>query len=431
MRASPSSLLILAEMPTKVAFQLANFVVAAAYLPPADFGVAAVAFTLANFGVVVSVAGAESAVLRRQSIDDAWLRGVHTTSVCVGSVFAALLVLASYPLQIATQLPGLAALLLLASPIPLLSAATAAPRAVAVKERLGGLLLVSTLLASLASLVVVWAVVDKSGWLGALVLGPLTAAAIQCVITRLGLGQAPKVRLRALSQAHLKFAAGIMGADSLSYWGRNGDNLIVAALGGAAAVGIYERAYLVVITPVAFVVIGFQRLLLPRAAFGSPSSWGSTWLNATRAVSLGGCAVALVGAVVWWAVGPQLVSHQWAPIVPVSLAMCAVMAVHVVAGACGTAYILAGSTGRMFSINAGSMVLNLASVFVACFAGGGDALWAACGLALAGLAQLPWLLGLACTQVGLSWRRAVPQLMVAPAVASLGIAYLLLVGSPV
>ncbi len=97
-----------------------------------------------------------------------------------------------------------------------------------------------------------------------LVIGPLTTAALSSVAGLAAARWLPKAWPSWSSARRLMgFSSHLTGFNVLGYWARNADNLLLGRFAGANALGLYNRAYMLMLLPLAQVGGVLGRVLLP------------------------------------------------------------------------------------------------------------------------------------------------------------------------
>jgi O-antigen/teichoic acid export membrane protein len=84
------------------------------------------------------------------------------------------------------------------------------------------------------------------------------------------------------------FSAGVLGFQTVNYWSRNFDNLLVGKVLGAAPLGIYSRAYSVILMPISQVNLVTTRVMFPALSRlqGDPARAKRAYLRAIGLIAL-------------------------------------------------------------------------------------------------------------------------------------------------
>ena len=101
----------------------------------------------------------------------------------------------------------------------------------------------------------------------ALVAGPLVTTSLTSVILFCVVRWRPRHFIDRGSLRELwRFSGGMLGFNAVSYWGRNADNLLIGRFLGAAPLGIYGRAYNLMLLPVTQITGTLGRVMFPALA---------------------------------------------------------------------------------------------------------------------------------------------------------------------
>jgi teichuronic acid exporter len=245
--------------------QFAVGVLLARLLPPEDFGLVALALVVVGLATLVADLGLGPAVVQRRDLTERHLRVAFTTSVLMGVGMAGLLVLLSPLAGVLLRHPDLPQVLRLQSLLFLFAGLGVTARAILQRalhfRQLFWASLVSDLL-GYAGVAVTLALLGFGVW--SLVWGALMQALLDSLLA-IALTRPP---LRPLfARAELRdlfgFGAGMSLNHVVNYAARNGDNLIVGRWLGAAALGLYGRAYNLMTLPLNYLGSVIYSVLFP------------------------------------------------------------------------------------------------------------------------------------------------------------------------
>lgn len=235
----------------QAAAQLGVLVVLARLLAPEDFGVVTAAAALTGFGLIFANLGVGPAIIQRRSLTDAHLRTGLTVSLTLGLALGAGVAACARPLAELLWMPDAARVIsIIALTLPLHGAGVVAvsllQRRLAFRS-LAVVQLVSFLLGyGLVAIVL--------SWLGAgaqaLAAASVAQAALQTVLA-LALARPPlalSIDGKALGELS-NYGGGLTLGRIGNYVALQADNLVVARLLGAAALGVYSRAYQITTLP--------------------------------------------------------------------------------------------------------------------------------------------------------------------------------------
>lgn len=251
--------------------QLGVGILLARLLPPSDFGIVGMAMVVIGLALLMSDLGLGPAVVQRRDLTERHLRVAFTAAILTGGAIAALLALLA-PLSVhlldshAEELPGVLRALSL---VFLFGAVGVTPRALLQRDLRAATSMginLGSYVVGYALVVTVLALTGHGVW--SLVWGSLVQAG-------LGSGMAlilvrPPVR-PLLARAELRDLFGF-GAEAtlnsvVGYAAHNSDNLIVGRWLGAAPLGMYGRAYNLMVLPLTHVLgAATQAVLYPAMA---------------------------------------------------------------------------------------------------------------------------------------------------------------------
>ncbi len=240
----------LAGQSARILLQLASVTVLARLLSPEDYGLLAVGLVVVGVGEVFRDLGLSTAAIRTPDLTVAQRDGLFWLNVTAGAVLAGLAVLAAGPVSAAFGEAELADIVPWLSLTFLLNGLAAQYRAGLTRELRFGTVAAVDLGAQLAAfgVAVTTAVAGAGYW--ALVAQQLTQGAVALVLVvllgrwlpgrpRRGVGLWPLVR----------FGGGLTGTHLVYYVGNNLDNLVLGLTAGPAALGVYNRGFQLLMTP--------------------------------------------------------------------------------------------------------------------------------------------------------------------------------------
>ncbi|HEX2536428.1 MAG TPA: oligosaccharide flippase family protein [Chitinophagaceae bacterium] len=235
-------------------------------IEPESYGVVGLITVFSLFITVFADSGISLAVIKSE-YGATFHRGLANVSLLFGAVLCALMAVLMFPIslffgQSAIIAPGMALALLF-----VINSFTIVPQALLRKKmafaRLGQIRLLHALLLSGCTLLLALA-----GWeVWAIVVPQLLAAAFQSWMT----SKAARYRWEWTRAANIRFSfnhtrsliGNLIGFNVVNYWARNADNLLVGKLYGAHDLGIYSRAYSLLLLPLNSITQVFSQVLFP------------------------------------------------------------------------------------------------------------------------------------------------------------------------
>lgn len=350
-----------------LASQLLQILFLARWLSPAEFGLAAVAVSVAGFLHGFCDLGLANALVQREAVSrDGWSTAWWATLVA-GVVLGLLLAVSSAPLESAMRLQGLA---------PLLAAAAFAlpgfgPAAVLQarlqRELRFRRLAAAEILAAAASLAAafIWAYRYRDA--GALVAGLITLGLVRLVA--LGafstLNLSLRLNLRDLSSLS-SFGGYQLGTRAFDFALSSLDRLLVARLLGVAATGYYTMATQIALRPAALLGPFVGRTLLPLLARlqGERSRMAAAYL---RSLSMLGFLSALVYGLLFGLADPLVrlaLGPGWEPAISTLRILSLLGFLNVLGNALGNLTLATGRASFVFWMNAAVLIARLGGVFL-------------------------------------------------------------------
>lgn len=179
-----------------------------------------------------------------------------------------------------------------------------------------------------------------------------------------------------------RFSGGMLGFNVVNYWGRNADNLLVGRFLGAAPLGLYNRAYNLMLLPINQVTGALGRVMFPALAAiqGDHARVRSAYLRTLRVIN----AVTFPILVGLLAVSDGLVPLLWGPnwsgTVPLLQILCLAGLPQCLSSSIGWIYQSQGRTTTMFVMGVIGTVVGVAFIVVGLH-------WGAIGVAWGVLAR--------------------------------------------
>jgi O-antigen/teichoic acid export membrane protein len=184
-----------------------------------------------------------------------------------------------------------------------------------------------------------------------LVLGPVASTVSASILLWLAVPWHPTLSLsRRDASSTIRFGRGLVGFNVLSYWSRNADNILLARVTTAAQLGLYSRAYALMMAPLAQISNVFGRVLFPVLTRNkdNPREVGQQWLRATKLVVVATAPIALTLSTAAPAAISTLYGPRWHGAVIMLELLGAASAMQVVPVAAGQIYYALGATDELF-----------------------------------------------------------------------------------
>lgn len=231
--------------------QLAGIVVLSRLLGPSTIGLFAVLFVIVAFGEVVRDFGLSSAMIQAEHVTQAQKSNLFWINTAVGLVLAFTCALVAVPLSVFYGEPGLIWPCVGVSTVFLLSGLGTQYRAQLTRDLKFPAVALIDVLSALVGLVV--AISTALGGLGlwALVVQQIVIAGVATLLNIFAAKWKPSLPSRnANTRGLIEFGWHVGCTQLLNYVSRNVDTVIIGSFFGAAALGIYNRAYQLMTVPI-------------------------------------------------------------------------------------------------------------------------------------------------------------------------------------
>ena len=292
--------------------RLVGVVALARLLTPNDYGLAALAVTLASFSVTLGDFGFGTALVQARTASQRWASTTFWSAVAAGTIGSGLAALAAYPAALALGEPAVAPLLIAGGLTLLLVAAGSASNALLTRSMSFGVIQGASLCASMTAMVCAVAAASLGAGAWALVLQQLVLATTMSVCFVVAARWRPSLEFslpafRSLS----KFAMPFTGAGVLFALQALVAALLVGEFVGIHALGIWNFSMAIVVLPGVLLSAPLARVIY--AAFArmrdDRERIAEVWLNGL--ILVGG--VVLPALVLLIAIAPDIIPLAFGP----------------------------------------------------------------------------------------------------------------------
>lgn len=328
---------------------------------PEDFGVAAMVLVISSFGTVIVEGGLGSSLIHHRDLRRDHLATVTAFCAALGLLLAVLIALAGPALVRFYDEPELRTLAVLVALSFGISSLGVVPEAVLARElrfkRLGAIELLAVAVAGAVALTLAHRGhgARSLGWQAVALSG--TEVSLLWLAARPPLTPVRRVALSDLSG----FGLNLLGVNTLNYWVRNADNVVVGRAFGGPALGVYSRAYAVMLVPVEQLAGAISRVMFPSLAHmgDDVGRVRLAYLRAVRVTALLLVPLAAGLAVCAEEVVLTVLGPRWVGMVPILQVLAALGAVQAVTTTVGWLYTSQGRTDRMlqYSLMASPLIV--------------------------------------------------------------------------
>ncbi len=248
----------------KLATQILSVVILSRLLAPSDFGVIAMSGAALAFIALFQDFGLTQATVQRRSITHAEVNFLFWVNVAV-SVGLACLLVASAPFIALFYGEPRVGPLVAAMSLQIVVYGLGAQHVALLTRRMefGRLAVIQVASAVVTLLVSIgWTFIDLSYW--ALFAGALAGAVVPAVCYWAGSKWRPGLPRRADGAGELiNFGAGITGFNFANFFARNLDNILIGRYWGEAQLGLYDRAYKLLLFPLSQITNPLSQVMVP------------------------------------------------------------------------------------------------------------------------------------------------------------------------
>lgn len=246
------------------AILLVSNVILARLLTPQDFGLVATVLIFVNFAIILAEQGFGAALIQRQDVSEEHLSSIYWVNVALGISFTALfffgapLIARFYDAEALVPLTRAMSWVFAINSLGMVQT-TLLTRGLAFKT-LAQVEVASAWCAGAVSIFLAW-----RGW------GPMSIAIQSLVSAAVGVlilwrvsEWRPRLLFRLSAVADLAaFSANTFIGSVTNYWVRNVDNVLIGYVLGQGALGVYSRAYSVMLFPLSRISRVLSRVMFP------------------------------------------------------------------------------------------------------------------------------------------------------------------------
>lgn len=263
-RVRAGAMAAIATQIVRVGTQAGSVIILSRLLTPADFGIFAMASPVLAFAVLFQDLGLGHATVQKDSLSQRDLSSLFWVNLSIGAALALTLVVLSPLVGKFYGEPKLAALTASMSLTLLLSGADVQHLSLLTRQMRFWTLAAIESMAALSGLAasIAMALIYHSYW--AILAGSLTSGVVLASGAWLSSGWLPS-RPGSIGQSRgmLSFGLGVTGYNLAEFFSRNIDSVLIGQVWGAASLGVYNRAYRLLLFPLQQITNPMVRIMLP------------------------------------------------------------------------------------------------------------------------------------------------------------------------
>lgn len=233
-----------------VSLALATTAITARLLLPADFGIIEMASTVVGFASLFSDAGLSSATVQRRELTDTQIAWLFWVSILVCLAAAAIVFLSAPVVAWFFGEDDVATATRISSVGIVLAGIRSQPIALLRRHFQFGTLAILTVSQTLISSMTIVLLAWWTRSFTSLAIGPVVGGVAMAAASLWFCGwRVVLPRRDSDAKSLLKFGSNVLGANLLNFFSRNGDNVLIGAILGARPLGIYSKAYQLMMFP--------------------------------------------------------------------------------------------------------------------------------------------------------------------------------------
>jgi O-antigen/teichoic acid export membrane protein len=355
---------------SQIARQLLSLLVTAALsrlLTPGEFGLVAMVLVFTNFLNVLRDMGLSSALVQRPELEHKHINAVFWVNCAIGLGMTAIVAALSPVVAWFYGEPVLKSLALVSSLSFSIGSLGLAHRAVLTRNLLFSKVVTAELGAALFGGIGACVLAWKGFGAWSLVAQALLVAVVDTVVAwRLSKWRPTLSFDSSALQGMVRYGANLAGFTSFNYWTRNLDNLLIGHYLGSIALGLYTRAYALMLLPVTQItqVLGRVMFATLSQVQSDTRRAKSIYLAATRVIALAAFPTMLGLFVVADLFIGILYGEGWQKAVPIFRILCVAGLGQAVGATVGWIYTSQGRTDLQFRWGVFSSIITAASFVV-------------------------------------------------------------------
>lgn len=342
-------------------------------LTPSDFGLLGMAVVAIGFLEVFKDIGLGASIVHKKDVSSEEKSTIFWTNVMLGGGLSVLLVISAPWISDFFSEPRLSLVLQVLSINFFIGAMSVVPDAVIQKTMDFRGFFAKNSISVLSGGVVGIYLAYKGFGVWALVIQNVVVTFLNLILSLLVIQWMPEfVFRRRLLRPHFNFSVPVLADSSFNYWVRNIDSILVGRLLGSVSLGIYNRAYSLMLLPVRQVSSTLGRVMFPSLSLIQQDS-GEMWRQYTKMIS----AVAVISFPLMIFLGVYaeevifvVYGSQWAEAVPLFQILCVLGALQSIGTLSGPVFYAKGRTLLMFKVGLFSKSLMIVGIVGGLLSGG-------------------------------------------------------------
>ncbi len=336
-------------------------------LTPADFGLIGMIIVFTGFAHVLSDPGFASALIQKKDIDESHLSSVFWLNILLGILLSVFFLSLSTFVAGFYNEPRLSAIVALIASIFFIQSFKMVPLTLLIRSlefrKLAVVDTITTLFAGVTAIVL--ALSGRGVW--SLAWQAVVSAFASMIIVWLVSGWKPRLLFEfGAIRELLKFSMNLFGFNVCNYWARNIDNLLIGKFIGSAGLGIYSRAYDILLMPVNQISATVGQVMFPSLSKikDDKERFRDVYLEAMSGVAFIAFPLMMGLFVVADSFVLALYGEKWSQMIPIVKVFCLLGVIYSIAATAGWIYNSQGRTDLFFRWGLFSNAVVAASIIV-------------------------------------------------------------------
>lgn len=248
--AARGSGIVLSTQALRALLQFGSMVILARLLDPVDFGLIAMVTAVIGLADLVRDFGLSSAAIQAKDLSRDERTNLFWANLGFGTASTAVIIVCAPLIQAMYDQPGLVPVIISLSWVFLISGANTQFRADLTRSMRYSKIALADVVSQVCGIViaVVLALLDFGVW--AIVAQQLTVAVVALIMNAVSTRWLPGLPRRGVSlRRFFSFGSHLFATQTLTYFTKNIDNVVLGIFSGAYALGLYSRAYQLLMTP--------------------------------------------------------------------------------------------------------------------------------------------------------------------------------------
>lgn len=347
--------------------------VLARLLKPSDFGTIAMIFVFTGFLKILRDFGVGASIIQKSKLTDLELDSLFWLTTLIGLAVACLLMLFSSAIASFYSLPELNLLIKVISIAIFLGSISIIPESLIKKElNFRALFFRNTGNILLSGSFTIWlAYLNYGVW--ALIFKEIAFNALLIVFSFSLTSWRPSFRFDVeVIKPYIKFSLPLFGENTLNFFVRNIDNLLIGRILGNAILGFYSKGYSLMLLPVRQISGSIANVMFPALSI-IKNEKQRVWENYLRVVKVVLFVnFPLIITLYFFAteIVLMLFGNQWLEVVPIVKALCFLGAIQSIGTLSGSVYNSQGETKLQFKVGLFSKTIMSTSIILGLLNGG-------------------------------------------------------------